>query len=218
MLKTHRTSIIIIIIIFCLFSGMIYAQSSKEVAVTGAQLSQLTQAISKAHQQVKTLSANFTQEKTSTLFTEKMVQKGVFCYQSPKQLRWEYKSPKALTLLFNDTKVTVLTDKGAINNPNKMLNEMGKMIINTINGTNMSDNDNFDISYLKNNQDGSYIAVLNPTNKKIKANYSSIRVILNGKNYLAEKVILNESNGDVTTITFSNMKINTTLPEGIFIK
>ena len=216
MLKTHRTSIIIII--FCLFSGMMYAQSSKEVAVTGAQLSQLTQAISKAHQQVKTLSANFTQEKTSTLFTEKMVQKGVFCYQSPKQLRWEYKSPKALTLLFNDTKVTVLTDKGAINNPNKMLNEMGKMIINTINGTNMSDNDNFDISYQKNNQDGSYIAVLNPTNKKIKANYSSIRVILNGKNYLAEKVILNESNGDVTTITFSNMKINTTLPEGIFIK
>lgn len=216
MLKTHRTSIIIIV--FCLFSGMIYAQSSKEVAVTGAQLSQLTQAISKAHQQVKTLSANFTQEKTSTLFTEKMVQKGVFCYQSPKQLRWEYKSPKALTLLFNDTKVTVLTDKGAVNNPNKMLNEMGKMIINTINGTNMSDNDNFDISYLKNNQDGNYIAVLNPTNKKIKANYSSIRVILNGKNYLAEKVILNESNGDVTTITFSNMKINTTLPEGIFNK
>ena len=197
---------------------MMYAQSSKEVAVTGAQLTQLTQAISKAHQQVKTLSANFTQEKTSTLFTEKVVQKGVFCYQAPKQLRWEYKSPKALTLLFNDTKVTVLTDKGAINNPNKMLNEMGKMIINTINGTNMSDNDNFDISYLKNNQDGSYIAVLNPTNKKIKANYSSIRVILNGKNYLAEKVILNESNGDVTTITFSNMKINTTLPEGIFNK
>lgn len=208
----------IILLLFWLITGLGFAQNSKEVAVTGALLSQLTQAISKAHQQVKTLSANFTQEKTSTLFTEKMVQKGVFCYQSPKQLRWEYKSPKALTLLFNDTKVTVLTDKGAINNPNKMLNEMGKMIINTINGTNMSDNDNFDISYLKNNQDGSYIAVLNPTNKKIKANYSSIRVILNGKNYLAEKVILNESNGDVTTITFSNMKINTTLPEGIFIK
>ncbi len=208
----------IILLLFWLITGVGYAQNSKEVAVTGAQLTQLTQAISKAHQQVKTLSANFTQEKTSTLFTEKMVQKGVFCYQSPKQLRWEYKSPKALTLLFNDTKVTVLTDKGAINNPNKMLNEMGKMIINTINGTNMSDNDNFDISYLKNNQDGSYIAVLNPTNKKIKANYSSIRVVLNGKNYLAEKVILNESNGDVTTIFFSNKKVNQALPANSFKK
>ena len=214
MLKKNCTSIIIII--FCLFSGMIYAQGSKEMAVTGSQLTQLTQAISKAHQQVKTLSAGFTQEKTSALFTEKMVQKGVFCYQSPKQLRWEYKSPKALTLIFDDTKVTVLTDKGAINNPNKMLNEMGKMIINTINVTNMSDNDNFAISYLKNN--GSYIAILNPTNKKIKANYSSIKVILNGKDYLAEKVILNESNGDVTTIIFSNKKVNQTLPADSFKK
>lgn len=208
----------IILLLFWLITGVGYAQNSKEVAVTGAQLTQLTQAISKAHQQVKTLSANFTQEKTSTLFTEKMVQKGVFCYQSPKQLRWEYKSPKALTLLFNDTKVTVLTDKGAINNPNKMLNEMGKMIINTINGTNMSDNSNFDIIYAKNTQDGNYIAILKPINKKIKANYNSIKVVLNGKDYLAEKVIMNESNGDVTTIFFSNKKVNQALPTNSFKK
>jgi outer membrane lipoprotein carrier protein len=208
----------IILLFFWLITGVGFAQSGKEVAVTGSQLGQLTQAISKAHQQLKTLSANFTQEKTSTLFTEKVVQKGVFCYQAPKQLRWEYKSPKALTLLFDDTKVTVLTDKGAINNPNKMLNEMGKMIINTINGTNMSDNDNFDISYMKNSQDGSYIAILNPFNKKIKANYSSIKVILNGKDYLAEKVILNESNGDVTTIIFSNKKTNQPISADSFKK
>ena len=208
----------IILLLFWLITGVGFAQGSKEVAVTGSQLTQLTQAISKAHQQLKTLSANFTQEKTSTLFTEKVVQKGVFCYQAPKQLRWEYKAPKALTLLFDDSKVTVLTDKGTINNPNKMLNEMGKMIINTINGTNMSDNDNFDISYMKNSQDGSYIAILNPTNKKIKANYNSIRVILNGKDYLAEKVILNESNGDVTTIIFSNKKVNQPISADSFKK
>lgn len=208
----------IILLLFWLITEVGYAQNSKEVIVTGSQLTQLTQAISKAHQQVQTLSANFTQEKSSTLFTEKVIQKGVFCYQSPKQLRWEYKSPKALTLLFDDTKVTILTDKGAVNNPNKMLNELGKMIINTINGTNMSDNSNFDISYAKNTQDGNYIAILKPINKKIKANYNSIKVVLNGKDYLAEKVIMNESNGDVTTITFSNKKINQTLPANSFKK
>ena len=208
----------IILLLFWLITEVGYAQNSKEVTVTGSQLTQLTQAISKAHQQVQTLSANFTQEKSSTLFTEKVIQKGVFCYQSPKQLRWEYKSPKALTLLFDDTKVTILTDKGAVNNPNKMLNELGKMIINTINGTNMSDNSNFDISYAKNTQDGNYIAILKPINKKIKANYNSIKVVLNGKDYLAEKVIMNESNGDVTTIFFSNKKINQTLPANSFKK
>lgn len=198
--------------------GRVQAQNSKESAVMGEQLTQLSQAISKAHQQLKTLSANFIQEKSSALFTEKMVQKGILYYQSPKQLRWEYKSPKALSLLFDDTKVTVLTEKGAIDNPNKMLNELGKMIINTINGSNMSDNGNFTISFMKNSQDGSYIAVLTPINKKIKANYSSIRIILNGKDYLAEKVILNESNGDVTTIIFSNKKVNQPIPANSFTR
>ncbi|MBR4536021.1 MAG: outer membrane lipoprotein carrier protein LolA [Bacteroidales bacterium] len=217
MLKTHRTSIFIII--FCLLSGITFAQNSKEVTVTGEQFGQLIKAVEDAHVAIKTLSADFSQEKTSSLFTDKVIQKGRFFYKkSGQQLRWEYKSPKPMTLLFNDDQVTLLTDKGPISNPNKMLNELGKMIINTINGGNMTVNTNFKINYLKNSQDGSYTAVLTPVNKKIKANYSSIRVILNGKSYLAEKVILNESNGDVTTISFSNMKVNTSLPEGIFNK
>jgi outer membrane lipoprotein-sorting protein len=198
-------------------SGISFGQNSKEVAITGEQFGQLLKAVENAHVAIKTLSADFTQEKTSTLFTDKVIQKGRLFYKKSGQLlRWEYKSPKPLTLLFNDDQVTLLTDKGPVSNPNKMLNELGKMIINTINGGNMTVNTNFRINYLKNSQDGSYTAVLTPVNKKIKANYSSIRVILNGKNYLAEKVILNENNGDVTTITFSNMKVNTTLPEGIF--
>lgn len=217
MLKIHRISIIIIL--FCLLSGISFGQNSKEVAITGEQFGQLLKAVENAHVAIKTLSADFTQEKTSTLFTDKVIQKGRLFYKKSGQLlRWEYKSPKPLTLLFNDDQVTLLTDKGPVSNPNKMLNELGKMIINTINGGNMTVNTNFRINYLKNSQDGSYTAVLTPVNKKIKANYSSIRVILNGKNYLAEKVILNENNGDVTTITFSNMKVNTTLPEGIFNK
>ena len=216
MRKTSRTSIIIII--FCLLSGITYAQSGKGTAVTGSQLDALTKAVISAHQQLKTLSASFTQEKSSALFSEKVVQKGKFNYQAPSKLRWEYTSPKTLTLLFDDRKVSVVTDKGVLNNPNKMLNELGAMIINTINGSNLCDNKKFDIKFFKNSQDGSYTAQLKPLDKKIQASYSDIQVILNGKSYLAEKVILNENNGDVTTITFSNMKINATLPEGIFNK
>ncbi|MBO4656077.1 MAG: outer membrane lipoprotein carrier protein LolA [Bacteroidales bacterium] len=215
MLKTHRTTFIILI--FCLLSGITYAQGSKETAVTGAQKTTLTEAVSKAHQQLKTLSADFTQEKKSALFTEAVVQKGSFWYKAPKQLRWEYKSPKALTLLFDEKKVTLLTEKGPIDNPNRMLNELGKMIINTINGNNMSDNENFDISFLK-NSNGKYIVLLNPVNKKIKANYHSIRVILNAQDYLAEEVIMNESNGDVTTIIFSNKKTNQNISADKFSK
>lgn len=216
MLKTHRTSIIIII--FCLLSGICYAQNSKETAVTGSQLDALTKAVSTAHQQLKTLNASFTQEKSSALFADKAVQKGKFSYQAPSQLRWEYTAPKAMILLFDDRKVSVVTDKGVMNNPNKMLNELGAMIINTINGSNLCDNKKFDIKFFKNSQDGNYTAKLKPLDKKIQANYSDIQVVLNGKSYLAEKVILTETSGDITTITFSNLKTNVTLPEGTFKK
>ena len=70
-----RTGIITIIlaVLFC-FSAL--AQETKETPITGNQRVTLVQSITKVHQQMKALSANFTQEKSSELFTEKVVQKG----------------------------------------------------------------------------------------------------------------------------------------------
>ena len=206
----------ILFVLFCLIGGMAHAQNSNETAITGSQRVGLVNSITRIHQQMKALSANFTQEKSSALFTEKVVQKGKLCYEAPSKLRWEYQSPKAAILLINDGKASIVTNKGTISN--KMLNELGKMIINTLNGNNLNDNKNFDIKFFKDTQSGNYIAELIPLDKKLQASYSSIRVILNGKNYLAENVILNESNGDVTTISFSSMRTNTTFPEGTFKK
>lgn len=210
-----RTGIITIIlaVLFC-FSAL--AQETKETPITGNQRVTLVQSITKVHQQMKALSANFTQEKSSELFTEKVVQKGKLCYEAPSKLRWEYMSPKEMTLLVNDGKTSIKSAKGGASN--KMLNELGNMIISTFNGSNLNDNKNFDIQFFKNEETKAYIAELKPLNKKLQANYSSIRVIMNGKNYLAEKVILNESNGDVTTIIFSSMRTNVTFPEGTFNK
>ncbi len=210
-----KTSIITIIlaVLFC-FSSL--AQDTKETPITGNQRVTLVQSITNVHQQMKALSANFTQEKNSALFTEPVVQKGKLCYEAPSKLRWEYLSPKEMTLLVNDGKTSIKNAKGGASN--KMLNELGNMIISTFNGSNLNDNKNFDIQFFKNEQTKSYIAELKPLDKKLQANYSSIRVIMNGKNYLAEKVILNESNGDVTTIIFSSMRTNVTFPEGTFNK
>lgn len=214
MLKTRHT--FYIFVLFCLIGEMVHAQNSNETAITGSQLDALVNSITMVHQQMKVLSANFTQEKSSALFTEKVVQKGKLCYEAPSKLRWEYQTPKAAILLINDGKASIITNKGTISN--KMLNELGNMIINTLNGNNLKDNKKFDIKFYKDKQKGNYIAELKPLDKKLQASYSSIRVIMNGKNYLAENVILNESNGDVTTISFSSMRTNVTFPEGTFNK
>ena len=131
---------------------MLLAQSAGDVEQTGDKRSVLTASIEKAHKQMTSLSAQFTQRKSSTLFTEDAVQKGKLNYKSPKMLRWEYTSPKAMTVIFANGKVMLKTDKGTVQNPNKMLNEMGTMIISTINGSFLNDASNFSARYYKNSK------------------------------------------------------------------
>lgn len=196
-----------------LFGCQIFAQNTE---ITGEKKSALIASIDKAHKQMTSLSANFVQEKSSSMFTEKVIQKGKISYKSPKQLRWEYTSPKAMAIIFNNGKVLLKNEKGTSTNSNKMLSEMGNMIMNTINGNMLKDNTNFTAKYYKNSKSGDYIVVMTPTNKKIKTYYKNISITLNSKTFLADKVTLNEANGDATTITFSDKKTNTTLSDTLF--
>jgi outer membrane lipoprotein carrier protein len=210
--RTHRIFILLVSLFFC---APLFAQEAGSTEVTGDKKTALVASIEKAHKQLSTLSANFTQEKTSALFTDKVVQKGKLMYKSPKQLRWEYTSPKAMTVIFTNGKVLLKNEKGTTSNPNKMLGEMGDMIINTINGSFLSENPNFNTRYYL-NKSGQYVVVLKPLNKKLKAYYKSITITLNGSTYLAEKVVLMEVNGDATTIIFTDKKANASLSDSLF--
>ena len=211
----NHSKTILLSLIVLLLGAPLFAQEAGSTEVTGEKKTALVNSIDKAHKQFSTLSANFTQEKTSTLFTDKVVQKAKMQYKAPKQLRWEYTSPKAMTVIFTNGKVLLKTEKGTTANPNKMLGEMGTMIINTINGSFLKENTDFKTRFYK-NKAGQVTAVLTPVNKKIKAYYKDISIVLNSSTLLADTVVLTETNGDVTTITFTDKKPNTTLSDSLF--
>lgn len=203
------------ILLFCivLLGCQLFAQNTE---LTGEKRTAVVSAIEKAHKQMTSLSATFTQEKSSSMFTEKVVQKGKIFYKSPRQLRWEYTTPKAMSIIFSNGKVLLKNEKGTTANPNKMLSEMGNMIMNTINGNLLQDNTNFQTKYYKNSKTGDYVVVLTPLNKRIKAYYKDITITLNAKTYLADKVVMNEVNGDSTAILFADKKTNGTLSDSLF--
>lgn len=207
---------ILIIFLTLLTASVSMAQTPTGTEVTGEKRTALVSTIEKAHQQLTSLSATFTQEKTSALFTEKVVQKGKLQYKAPKQLRWEYTSPKTMTVIFCNGKVLLKTDKGTVQNPNKMLNEMGTMIIGTINGSFLNDASNFSAKYYKNSKTGAVTVVLTPVNKRIKAYYTKMTITLDAKTLLADKVVMQEVSGDTTTITFSDKKTNLSLSDSLF--
>lgn len=203
------------ILLFCivLLGCQLFAQNTE---LTGEKRTAVVSAIEKAHKQMTSLSATFTQEKSSSMFTEKVIQKGKIFYKSPRQLRWEYTTPKSMAIIFSNGKVLLKNEKGTTNNPNKMLSEMGNMIMNTINGNLLKDNTNFQTKYYKNSKTGDYVVVLTPLNKRIKAYYKDITITLNAKTYLADKVVMNEVNGDSTAILFADKKTNGTLSDSLF--
>lgn len=203
------------ILLFCivLLGCQLFAQNTE---LTGEKRTAVVSAIEKAHKQMTSLSASFTQEKSSSMFTEKVIQKGKIFYKSPRQLRWEYTTPKSMAIIFSNGKVLLKNEKGTTNNPNKMLSEMGDMIMNTINGNLLKDNTNFQTKYYKNSKTGDYVVVLTPLNKRIKAYYKDITITLNAKTYLADKVVMNEVNGDSTAILFADKKTNGTLSDSLF--
>ncbi len=50
---------------------------------------------------IKTVSANFTQEKTTKLLTKPIRTEGRFLYKQPDRIRWEYKGSVNMQVIFN---------------------------------------------------------------------------------------------------------------------
>lgn len=193
--------------------NFIFAQNTE---LTGDKKTAMMSAIDKAHKQMTSFSATFTQVKTSSMLAEKVTQKGKINYSAPKKLRWEYTSPKAFAVIFNNGKVLMKNAQGSSSSPNRMLSEMGNLMMNTLNGQLLQGNSNFTAKYFKDASTGAVTVKLTPVNKKIGAYYKKITIVLNGKTLLADKVVLDETNGDSTTITFADKKTNVTLSDTLF--
>ncbi len=187
---------------------------SQQTEVAGKDKEALVAAIDKAYRNVKTLSASFTQEKSSSMLTQKVVQKGTLHYKAPAKMRWAYTSPEAMNIVFSDGK-TVLHNKKGTSTPNKMVGELGNMIVNAVNGQFLKDNASFSSRYYR--QTGGDVTVkLKPLNKRMKLYYKEITLVLDKKDYLARKIVLAEASGDVTSIVFSDKKVNAQISDTLF--
>ncbi len=188
---------------------------SQQTEITGKDKEALVTEIDKANLNVKTLSAAFTQEKSSPMLAEKVVQKGTLHYKAPAKMRWAYSTPEVMTIVFSDGK-TVLKDKKGTSVPNKMVGELGSMIVNAVNGQFLKDNTSFSSSYYRQIGSGDVTVKLKPLNKRMKLYYKEITLVLDKKDCLARKIVLAEANGDVTTIVFSDKKVNVQISDTLF--
>ncbi len=195
------------------FTASVFSQTATYKALSSAEKTATIQKIKKNSEQLKTLKLDFAQEKKSKLLTNPAVSKGNMLYKKGGLLRWNYTSPKNFSIILNKKGSFFKNEKGAISN--QIIGDMGKMIMNTVNGEELTKQTNFSVA-LYVGKDGTLLAKLTPKDKKISELYSSMEVYLNPTTLIAKKVVLKEKKGDVTTITFSNQQKNVTIADTEF--
>lgn len=200
---------------FCICSISLWAQSN--YVLTPAEQSQLQAQIENVHKSLTTMKVYFIQEKHSNLFLKPVVQEGEMLYKSPDKLKWHYQTPQEMTLVFNEKKILLKQSGKWIENPNKMLGELGQLIIQTINGNNLQKSPHFETKYKK-NKNGQVEIVLVPLAKRLKSFYKEILVVLEKDKFVASQVIMKESNNDVTKIIFSKHQLNIEISDQNFTK
>ena len=210
----NKKSIFTCIILFA-FTAMALTQNYRPA--TPEQQKELVQNITVASKQMKTMRCDFVQKKTISILADEMLSEGKLLYKQPDKLCWEYTKPYQYRFTLNGDKVMIGTEnnKNIIDvNRSQIFNEISKVIVSSINGSGIFDEDKFSANFNVGTQD--FQVALTPKQKELRQMFSSITLTFNRKDYSVDIVEIKEINGDMMHITMKNKRINQELDDEIF--
>ena len=187
-------------------------------SVPARQQAQMFQTINAAASKITSITSSFTQVKTISFLNDKVRSTGNLYFTNQQQLRWEYISPYQYTFIINGEKVHIKNGKRSQTidvKSSQMFKSIARMMMNSITGRNLMDNRDFTSQlYLRGRE---WIAIMTPRRSQIKKMFKSVTLYFNEQHSMVSRVVMTEPSGDTTVITLSNVKINATIPEQIFV-
>ena len=173
--------------------------------------------IKKAAPTIKTVRAEFVQEKHMKILARPLVSRGVFYFRAPDALRWEYRSPVHSILLMHDGKTRrYFKSNGAISEDAGAHLQSLQMVLQDItqwlNGR-FEENPAFRAGL----EPGRKI-VLRPREKSLAAMIQRIELILSDRPGIIAAVMIYEGEDSYTRFEFKNTILNQPLQDSIFRK
>ena len=166
---------------------------------------------------IKSISAEFVQEKHLKILARPLVSSGVFFYQAPASLRWEYRAPVRNILLMNNdrTERHVATDAGLVKEAGANLQAM-QVVMEQI--TQWLDG-RFDENpmFAANLEPGPKI-VLVPKEKAFSKMIQRIELVLSHRAGVIDTVTIYETDDSFTKLVFKNVVLNQPMDDSIFRK
>jgi outer membrane lipoprotein carrier protein len=172
----------------------------------------LEQVIKKVQQQQKkttTLQANFKQEKELALLSKPEVSTGTFVYSKPNNVLWTYAAPKRVQMLITGGVLT--TYYPDLSKAEKIeVKRFEDQIFKYMGATGAIDELGryFNFTFTDRANEPGYLLDLLPKSAAIGKRVRHIRIWIDKKSYLTNKVEYTEGDGDVTRYEFSNVRVN----------
>lgn len=174
-----------------------------------------TALLSAMNDNFQSLQCDFRQEKKSALFDETSVSNGVMYFKKPSSLRWEYTKPTVSVVVMNGASVKVTNAEGKEQGRGgRMYRQMAALISGVVSGRELDDGKNFKTEFY--GSTNAYWIKLMPANRRLKAFFNHLELTIDKQKMVAVKMFMNEKEGDSTTITFSNHKVNTAIDSKLF--
>ncbi len=189
-----------------------FCQTFKNVKDTTA-LKLRIESMSKA---TNSIESDFIQEKNLSMLSEKIISKGHFAFKKDNLLRWEYDSPTKYLIVINKDKVMIKDEKktGKYDmKSNKVFKEINDIMVSCVQGT-IFKSTKFKTVYFEN--DKFYKLELLPQTKNMKDTFKKINLYFDKTVTSVAKMEMIEANDDLTSLDFSNKKLNAPLNESIF--
>ena len=165
---------------------------------------------------IASITSDFVQEKKMEYLDEVIVSKGKFWYKRDNKLRWQYNDPYEYVIAIKDGKFSI-KDNGRVSvfdvNSNKAFKELNDLIISIAQG-NLTKDNRFDVEAFEDKT--TYLLKLTPKDANMKKFIKQTDVFLLKADLAVSKVVMHESESDLTVISFINRKLNDEVSDTVF--
>ncbi len=182
-----------------------------------AKLDALIQRVVERQRTLHTLEAEFVQLKESALLLEAVESTGIFLFQAPDLVRWDYRQPDSMVVLFAADTVTTYHPEQARAERIKVSNKQ-RRFVRVLAGTQPLDDltSHFSITLADPGGQAHYQLTLRPVGNFLSKKLQSVEIEVDRKLFLPVVIKYNEADGDRTRYEFKKMVINPEIDDSRF--
>jgi len=183
------------------------------------RLEDLLDRFNRTQQATRSLTASFTERKNLSLLARPVVSSGNLLYSHPTRIKWEYSDPEPRVFLITEDHFVAYypARKKAEEVP---LGKLAGRRVFRVFGIGQTAEDLrkfFDISLGDPGaEQGTFLMVLTPKRRRVKDRLQLVRFWVDEKTYLPRQLEYVETDGDSTTLTFSDVRVNPEIAEARF--